>query len=389
MGRLTNRNSRGFTILELMIGMAIFLIISGAVLIGMGQYQVNYRKTEISTQMQQQLRSTMELMAAEIGQAGLQASTVEGGATGGDATFATPYRITPAVTASTTPQSVALTLGTGVFSPYVGQWLMVDGGTKQEAVQVTAIGTGTITGAFGISHAANTAAYPMGVFPHGILANPSGTPADPSNGTAGTATVGGGKLALFGEINGGGNGLWAVEYACPATYPGPLTRSTWSLSAYNPSGSPVMPAKTTYNLIDNVTVCYFCWQGVNSVTTVNSNCPATDSAAAPTVTLPVGTGSTPVYSIITGVGFTITAQETVTISGSTQNVSVTKSYSNIQPRNLITANNILNSAIGSAITAGACTSASTCSYTNYAAYLNGELQPDPAALTYLTTNSLW
>jgi len=364
-----NRNSRGFSILELMIGMAVFLVVSGSILIAMSQLQANYRTTEVSTQMQQQLRSTMELMAAEIGQAGLQASTVEGGMTGGDATFTTPYKLT---IPSTGLNNVAVNIASasGVFSPYVGQWLMVDGGIYQEPVQVQGIQGATspcgtvpanyICGNFQNPHTVNTptAAYPMGVFPHGILS-------DQSNPSA----TGAGKLAMFGEINGSGNGLWAVEYACPPTFPGPLTRTVWSV---NPFG-----AATKYNLIDNVTACYFCWPGVT--TAQNPNCPA--GAVAPqTVTLYNGVtaSSTSTYSIITQVGFTITAMEPVTISGSTQNITVTKSYSNVQPRNLVTANNIYNAAVNSAITAGTCTA--PCPYNIYAGWLIGELQPDPPNL---------
>ncbi len=237
----------------------------------------------------------------------------------------------------------------------------------------------TITANFGETHttnAPNTPAYPMGVFPHGILSDQSN--ASPN---------GGGKLAMFGEINGSGNGLWAVEYTCPTTFPGPLTRTAWNLA----TGA----AATKYNLIDNVTACYFCWPGVPS--TVNSSCP--QGAATPdTVTLAVdpliacpATGTNPTqppagsgyctYPMITQVGFTITALENVTISGSTQPVSVTKSYSNIQPRNIIAADKIYNVACTSAIAAGnvSCTLATT-PYQTYATYLFGELQPDPPAL---------
>jgi prepilin-type N-terminal cleavage/methylation domain-containing protein len=363
MGKLKNRNARGFTILELMVGMAVFLIISGAVLISMSRMQTNYRTAEINTQMQQQLRETMELMAQEIGQAGLQASTVEGGATGGDATFVAPYKLTNGNTA-TGLQTVALTTATGVFAPYVGQWLQVDGGANQEAVQITEIpptvAAGSIQANFGILHAAYTPAYPMGIFPHGILS-------DQSNPSA----TGGGKLAMFGEINGSGNGLWAVEYACPATFPGPLTRTVWNLSTNPPA------AASKYNLIDNVTACYFCWPGVTSAQ--NANCP-TGLATPDTVTLPSDAcaSDTCTYSMITQVGFTITALETVIVSGSsqsstsTQNITVTKSYSNVQPRNVITADKIYQAAVTSATNAN--------NGTTYLTYLNGELQPDPASL---------
>jgi hypothetical protein len=222
----------------------------------------------------------------------------------------------------------------------------------------------------------------MGVFPHGILS-------EQSNATS----SGGGKLAMFGEVNGSGNGLWAVEYTCPTTFPGPLTRTVWSV---NPLGS-----GTKYNLIDNVSACYFCWPGVPS--TVNANCP-TGPAAPDTVTLAVdpaiacptypsytsitqptaGSGYC-TYLMITQVGFTITVTEPVTISGTSQNVTVTKSYSNVQPRNLVTADNIYKTACASALSYGAsaCTLATT-PYTNYAQYLAGELQPDPPNLASIT-----
>jgi len=389
MPKLENKNSHGFTILELIIGMAIFLIISGAVLEGMGRYQANYRTAEVTTAMQQQLRSTMELMAQEIGQAGLQASTVEGGATGGNASFVAPYKITTVITAAGS-QTVSVTTATGVFGAYVGQWLNVVGDASPEVIQITQIpAANSIQANFGYAHpvANSVVAYPLGVFPHGILS-------DQSNPSA----TGGGKLAMFGEITGAGNGLWAVEYACPATFPGPLTRTMWNLSTNPPA------AASNYNLIDNVTACYFCWPGVT--TAQNPNCPtglaAPDTvtlAANPAITCPA-TGSNPTqptagsgyctYPMITQVGFTITALKTVTISGSSQNVTVSKSYSNVQPRNIITADNIYKAACNSALNAGnaSCTVAGA-PYTTYAQYLNGELQPDPIVVANVPWNVPW
>jgi len=361
MAKFEDKHSHGFTILELIIGMAVFMIISGAVLGAMGQFQANYRTSEVTTAMQQQLRSTMELMAQEIGQAGLQASTIEGGATGGDASFVTPYKITTAITAAGL-QTVSVTTATGVFGAYVGQWLNVVGDATPELIQITQIpAANSIQANFGYTHLANSVvAYPLGVFPHGILS-------DQSNPSA----AGGGKLAMFGEISGSGNGLWAVLYACPASFPGPLTRTMWNLSTTPPA------AASKYNLIDNVTACYFCWPGVTAAQ--NPNCPS-GLAAPDTVTLfsDACASNTCNYSMVTQVGFTITALETVTISGSSQKITVTKSYSNIQPRNLITADNIYIAAVNSAIHAGICTA--PCPATVYAAYLNGELQPDPPSV---------
>lgn len=388
MSKFANRNSRGFTILELMIGMALFLIISGSVLIGMSQYQQGYRTAEISTQMQQQLRSTMELMASEIGQAGLQSSNAEGASTMGNAAVTAPYSITPQVTPAmvgVVNQVVALATNSSTLEqPYVGQWLMVADGANQEPIQVSEIpptvASGSIATQFGFTHPVGVPVYPMGVFPHGILAGSTvNSVADPSS-----AAISGGKLAMYGEINGSGNGLWAVEYACPTSYPGPLTRKAWNLSAFNTSNSPALPVATAYNLIDNVTACYFCWPGVSS--TVNPNCPQ-GVATQDTVELKDGT-ATPTYTMITQVGFTITVTEPVTISGKTQNVTVTKSYSNIQPRNLVTADKIYNAACTSA-NGGTPVVPCTIAYGTYAQWLNGELQPDPPVIAWMSTYNYW
>jgi prepilin-type N-terminal cleavage/methylation domain-containing protein len=349
MVKITNQKSDGFTILELMIAMALFLIISGSILSGMANMQVNYRTSAVNAAMHQQLRSTMELMAQEIGQAGLQASSVEGAGTDGIAGATPPFTI--AAVSAGTNQTFVPTAANGVSlnGIYVGEWLNVDGGANQDPIQVTQI-TPTYQATFQYAHAASTPVYPMGVFPHGILGDQS------------VSAVTGSKLAMFGEINGSGNGLWAVEYACPTSFPGSLTRTAWNLFSTPLTG-------TKANLIDNVTQCYFCWPssaGSGSPGTGNANCPAYIAPGPDTVLLDKS------YSMITQVGFTITASENVTISGSTQPVTITKSYSNIQPRNIITADKIYNAAVTSATNAA--------NTTTYLTYLYGELQPDPPTL---------
>jgi prepilin-type N-terminal cleavage/methylation domain-containing protein len=329
MSKNMHRNSRGFTLLEMLISMAIFLIISGAVLAGMSGLQANFRKTEIRTTMQQRMRGAMELMAQEIGQAGLQASTIEGDNV--VTTAGSPYQITSAVT-TTGLQTVTLNTLSGV---YVGQWLQVDGGSNQDAIQITAKNTSNnqITAIFGTTHAVNTPAYPMGVFPHGVVIEQTNSS----------------KLSIFGDINGSGNGLYAVEYLCPTSFPGSLTRIEWNLLS-----TPL--TATAYPLIDNVTACSFIW-----------------NTSPDTVTLPNGAGANVTYSMITQVGFTITVTENPTVSGSNQTISITKSYSNIQPRNIIAADNIYQAACATALVKDG-------SNATYANYLHGELQPDPTEL---------
>jgi prepilin-type N-terminal cleavage/methylation domain-containing protein len=348
MSQLTNKNSRGFTILELLIAMAIFLTLSGAILGAMATLQANYRTAEIRTTMDQRLRATMELMAQEIGQAGLQASTVDANSI--DITASAPFKITSAVIA-TGQQQVTMSTTSGVY-PYLGEWLQVPAGTQtggspctqQDAIQVLAITGSTVTANFGCLHPINTPVYPMGVFPHGIYAGSAGDPSTYAN------------LAIYGEFNGPGNGLYAVEYTCPTTTPGSLMRKEWNLANIAGTG-------TAYSLIDNVT-CYFCWPGT---TNTYASCP-TGTATPDSVTLPTPSGNV-TYSMITQIGFTITASETSTISGSNQTVSVTKSYSNIQPRNIIAADKIYKVAVTSA--------ANAVPPGSYTTYLTGELQPDP------------
>ena len=238
MSKHTHRNSRGFTILELVIAMALFLILSGSVLGGMARLQANYRTAEIRTTMQQRLRATLELLSQEIGQAGLQASTID--ANNIDGTTTAPYTITQPITVSA--PSVTMNNVGGI---YVGQWLQLPGASQPDAIQVTAINSSsnppTISANFALAHtAATTPAYPMGVFPHGILSDQSSAS----------------KLAVFGEFNGPGNGLYAVEYVCPTTYPGSLVRRELALPS---------TTWTSSNLVDNVTNCSFSWTASDTV----------------------------------------------------------------------------------------------------------------------------
>ena len=84
--------------------------------------------------------------------------------------------------------------------------------------------------------------------------------------------------------------------------------------------------------------------------------------------------------MVNQVSFTITATETAAVSTqyssqSQQTITISKTYSNIQPRNIIAANNIANLA---------CASATADSVTCTPLNTNGELQPDPVALSTIT-----
>src|SRR5579864_1108617 len=71
MPRTSPRTENGFTMLELMISTAVFLIIASGVFGALGFYTRSYQRTQLTVDMHDTLRSAIDLMAQEIGQAGL------------------------------------------------------------------------------------------------------------------------------------------------------------------------------------------------------------------------------------------------------------------------------------------------------------------------------
>jgi len=68
----------GFTLLEMLISLALILVLSGSILGGMGDMQKTYRHNEIRSVLNGQMRAVLEMMAQEVGQAGLPASGMAG-----------------------------------------------------------------------------------------------------------------------------------------------------------------------------------------------------------------------------------------------------------------------------------------------------------------------
>lgn len=164
--RRHNRDA-GFTLLEMMLSTALFLGLSALILGGMISVVRNYRSLEIRNALEQRMRSAFELMAQEIGQAGLQASGLD--VSGLVAPLASIYPVT-----STGVKTVTVDKIKGIFQ---GASLVVNDGTNQETVVVTAMSTTapySITANFTKTHPAayppGTPVYAPGVFPGGILA---------------------------------------------------------------------------------------------------------------------------------------------------------------------------------------------------------------------------
>jgi len=317
------KRDTGFSLLELLISLAVFLVISGATIGSLGYFQKNYRGSEIRSALEQKVRAALELMAQEISQAGLQPSGVDTDGLGvplatvaASACSGTPLKCITGN--STTAQWVQVTTVAGI---YVGEYLRIDTGPGPdcyssycEDVSVVAVSAGPpaqIKATFSQNHFAQTIGstvyptpiYGMGSYPQGIV--PPGMTSPPPSGGSSS-----GQLELFGDLNGAGNSLLAVIYACPSTFPGPFTRTLYDAT----TGSQI----SSINLIDNVTACQFTY-------------PAT-----PFPTVSVG-GTT--VSVVTSVGITLTAQSTMNDPQTGQPIIVTKSFLNIQPRNVVSAFN--------------------------------------------------
>jgi prepilin-type N-terminal cleavage/methylation domain-containing protein len=215
MLRMLPRSENGFSLVELMISLAIFLVIASGVFGALGYYTQHYQRTQLTVDMHDNLRSAIDLLAQEIGQAGLLSSNSN-------------QITTLGVAVATGSQTVAFGSAANIF---VGEKLLVDAGPSQELVAVTAVSSNNVTAVFGLPHANGAVINALGVFPQGVL---SGSTAN--------------QLQLVGDINGDGTVVY-VEYNCNNQAPGPgtLTRSITPISAAAKNASMILLDKVMPN----------------------------------------------------------------------------------------------------------------------------------------------
>jgi hypothetical protein len=154
--------------------------------------------------MHTSVRSATELLQQEIGQAG----KVSLGAPTDSISLAS------AVLAGSNSISLAST-GSWVPTPYVGEVLTIDVGSKQETVTVAGTAPSP-TATFANAHAQGAPVFALGAFATGVVP-PCGTAPCGSDAT---------HLKLYGDINGDGKMVY-VEYTCSqgtASAPGTLYR---------------------------------------------------------------------------------------------------------------------------------------------------------------------
>ncbi len=240
-----NRAARiqgGFSLLEMMVSLAILLIVITFVMTGMSQLTFVQSTIANRTEMHRNVRSATELLQQEVGQAGL---------------ISLPATVTlsAAASASSSAEIVAVTSSAGM---YAGMFLDVLPDTaasaNYETIQLTAVPSATsITAAgFTFPHISGAQVIVSGSLGTGIIP-PAAlnyvTPNCPSSTVAPTTYTAYAygstcnTLKLYGDINGSGSMIY-VEYSCvpgTTTAPGYLYRNE-VLSPLSAASKPAVSA---------------------------------------------------------------------------------------------------------------------------------------------------
>src|SRR5687768_17611794 len=125
MRRGDTSGDAGFTLIELMISVLLFSVVSGVVIQGiLGLARVNDIVAN-RTEMHAGVRNATELLQQEVGQAGR---------------IAVPGAPSLAAAVAAGPTTVAVTSTAGMFA---GQHLVVDNGAAEETVTLTAVNSAT------------------------------------------------------------------------------------------------------------------------------------------------------------------------------------------------------------------------------------------------------
>lgn len=232
----------GFSLIELMIAIALLMVIAGATTYALNYFTKNSSSTQLKADVNSGLRGALEMMTQDLTQAGLLNST-DGIA---DTTLAT------ADLSSGNPQAISVA-NASLF--YSGEYLTIWDSNPLyiETVQVTAVDTtnNKITAIFGYNHNVGTPIYAAGVIPNGLIS------ARNAGGAVGGTNTNGTILDLVGDFNADGS-LQYVEYVCDKNNTQQLLRAAVPVSQGTIKSSDYQP------ILSSVTNCNFSATDPNS-----------------------------------------------------------------------------------------------------------------------------
>jgi Tfp pilus assembly protein PilW len=294
--------------------MAVMLVVAGAVVSLISYNQNNYGRTEQQSDMYENVRAVAELLAQEIGQAGLV-----------NLPLATTATLSAAVTSSATAQTRAVSSTT---SMYAGEILLVDPGANEEPVTIVSLTSTSINGIFANNHASGAVIHAIGVAPNGIV-SPSSSVTTPGGvscvttptGVTYTATDGStcNVLNIWGDLNSDGT-LVYVRYTCnTTTTPGTLTRSVTTITPGVNSIASTAVQTLLSTLIPNPpnSAPTPCFQYDLSTQQITVN------------------GVTNTYYMIANIGLTLSVRTLKPDPITGQYLPMTKSFLDLSPRNIL------------------------------------------------------
>lgn len=218
--KMRRRRQRGFSLLETMVSIVVLSAVGGIVMSGLVQLTKTQGTIANRTEMHTSVRNATELLEQEIGQAGKISLPNP----------ATPVTLNAKTAVGDTTATVSSS--TGMF---VGEQLVIDTGTNQETVLLSAAAANTLTFATTpllYAHAQNVPVSVEGGFTTGIVPPDGNSAACTSAGyiaftNGSTCSV----LKLYGDINDDGS-MQYVIYSCDnATNPGVLWRNEVAFDA--------------------------------------------------------------------------------------------------------------------------------------------------------------
>ncbi len=195
LGNTQSRSEAGFSLAEMLVSLLILLPIMGAVSVIFSVAVNQHQSEQSAVEANQEARAGFELMTLEIAQAGSHSDQV----TSAPGT----------ITGNSNIQTVSVASSAGLS---VGDYVDVDTGNLHETVQLTAVGTNSISGLFKATHS-TVGGTPIRLFalPYitGVI-SPAGLGAN-SSASVTTLKFFGAMNGFLGDENGNGN-LYYVEY---------------------------------------------------------------------------------------------------------------------------------------------------------------------------------